>query len=208
MEAWSTMASLWVPMATLETLPSPFPESFTVNWGRKPQWWTQIPEENTGTNRVIDVFRYSALSKLVGVTAYALRFLIHLRKHGPGNEGPPSAKERHLAFQEWWIADEIANLTSQSQSHLPLERQLRLFLDSDGLLRCAGKIHNALLDDSAKFPFLLPPKHPLSKLIIHDVHIKHSKCTSPDLLDYVDSSACKKTFQVLRDMPKARGGSL
>ena len=69
-------------------------------------------------------------------------------------------------------SDEIANLTSKSQSRLPLVRQLRLFLDSDGLLRCGGRIHNAPLDDSAKFPFLLPPRHPLSKLIIHDVHVK------------------------------------
>ena len=49
---------------------------------------------------MIDVFRYSALSKLVGVTAYVLRFLSHLRKHGPGHVGPLSTKERHLALQE------------------------------------------------------------------------------------------------------------
>ena len=97
--------------------------------------------------------------------------------------GPLSAKERHLALQEWikncqtlTYSDKIANLTSKSQSRLPLVRQLRLFLDSDGLL-CwggggGGRIHNAPLDDLAKFPFLLPPKHPLSKLIIHDVHVK------------------------------------
>lgn len=35
-----------------------------------------------------------------------------------------------------------------------------------------GGIHNAPLDDSAKFPFLLPPSHPLTKLIIHDAHVK------------------------------------
>ena len=93
--------------------------------------------------------------------------------------GPLSAKERHLALQGWikncqtmTYSDEIANLTSKSQSRLPLVRQLRLFLDSDGLLRCGGRIHNAPLDDSAKFLFLLPPRHPLSKLIIHDVHVK------------------------------------
>ena len=97
--------------------------------------------------------------------------------------GPLSAKERHLALQGWikncqtlTYSDEIANLTSKSQSRLPLVRQLRLFLDSDGLLRCGGRIHNAILDDSAKFPFLLPPRHPLSKLIIHDVHVKQLHC--------------------------------
>ena len=34
------------------------------------------------------------------------------------------------------------------------------------------RIHNALLDDSAKLPFLLPPRHPLSKLLIHGAHVK------------------------------------
>ena len=132
-----------------------------------------------GIHRVIDISRYSTLSKLVGVTAYVLRFLSHLCKREPRNVGPLSAKERRLAFQGWikncqtlTYSDEIAILTSKSQSRLPLVRQLRLFLDSDGLFRCGGRIHNAPLDDSAKFPFLLPPRHPLSKLIIHDIHVK------------------------------------
>ena len=51
-------------------------------------------------------------------------------------------------------------------------RQLRLFLDSDGFLRCGGRIHKALLDDVTKFPFLLPLKHPVTELIVHDVHQK------------------------------------
>ena len=108
---------------------------------------------------------------------YVLRFLSHLCKRKPRNVGPLSAQERHLALQGWikncqtlTYSDEIANLTSKSRSRLPLVRQLRLFLDSDGLLRCGGRIHNAPLDDSAKFPFLLPPRHQLSKLIIHDVN--------------------------------------
>ena len=140
---------------------------------------TQLPEEKMGIHRAIYISRYSTLSKPVGVTAYVLRFLSHLCKREPRNVGPLSAKERHLALQGWikncqtlTYSDEIANLTSKSQSRLPLVRQLRLFLDSDGLLRCGGRIHNAPLDDSAKFPFLLPPRHPLSKLIIHDVHVK------------------------------------
>ncbi|XP_044167551.1 uncharacterized protein LOC122951619 [Acropora millepora] len=140
---------------------------------------TQLPEEKMEIQRVIDISRYSTLSKLVGVTAYVLRFLSHLCKCEPRNVGPLSAKERHLALQGWikncqtlTYSDEIENLTSKSQSRLLLVRQLRLFLDPDGLLRCGGRIHNAPLDDLAKFPFLLPPRHPLSKLIIHDVHVK------------------------------------
>ena len=52
---------------------------------------TQLPEEKTGIHRVIDISRYSTLPKLVGVTAYVLRFLSHLRKHEQRNVGPLSA---------------------------------------------------------------------------------------------------------------------
>ena len=152
-----------------------------------------------------------------------LRFLNHLRKCEPKHVGPLSAKERHHALQEWikncqalTYSDEIANLTSHSQSRLPLVRQLRLFLDSGGLLRCGGRIHNAPLDDSAKFPFLLPPRHPLSKLIIHDAHVKqlhsgvNATVTALRQTFWITSirAACKETTQALRDMPKARGSSL
>ena len=125
---------------------------------------TQPPEKKTGIHRIIGISRYSALPKLVGVTAYVLQFLNHLSEREPNHVEALSAKERHHALQEWirtyqalTYSDEIANLSSHSQSRLPLVRQLRLFLDSGGLLRC-----------------LLPPnaKHPLSKLIIHDAHVK------------------------------------
>ena len=102
-----------------------------------------------------------------------------MRKLEPEHVGPLSAKERHLALHKWiktcqalTYPDETANLTCRSRTRLPLVRQLRIFLDSDGFLRCGGRIHNAPLDDSAKFPFLLPPSHPLTKLIIHDAHVK------------------------------------
>ena len=51
-------------------------------------------------------------------------------------------------------------------------RQLHLFLDCDGLIRCGGRIHNALLSESARFPYLLPPNHPLTALIVNDTQRK------------------------------------
>ena len=50
--------------------------------------------------------------------------------------------------------------------------QLRLFLDKSGLLRCGGRIHNAPTTQLAKFPYLLPTKHPFTKLIIYATHEK------------------------------------
>ncbi|XP_065915698.1 uncharacterized protein [Dysidea avara] len=71
---------------------------------------------------------------------------------------------------------EITNLQTQSKSNspnrLPLVRQLRLFLDKSGLLCCGGRIHNAPTTELAKFPYLLPSKHSLTRLIIYTTHEK------------------------------------
>ena len=64
------------------------------------------------------------------------------------------------------------SLTTNSTKRLPLIRQLRLFIDKDHLLHCGGRIYNAPLSEMAKFPLLLPPKHWLTSLIIHSVHIQ------------------------------------
>ena len=53
---------------------------------------------------------------------------------------------------------------------LPMVKQLRLFLDFDGYIRCGGRIHNAPVAELAKFPYLLPGKHHLTRLIIRDTH--------------------------------------
>ena len=68
--------------------------------------------------------------------------------------------------------NEMNNIRSHSSSikKIPLVRQLRLFLDEDGLIRCGGRIHNTPLSEYAKFPILLPPKHMLTSLIILNVH--------------------------------------
>ena len=43
-------------------------------------------------------------------------------------------------------------------------------MDDKGFLRCGGQIHNALLTEDAKFPYLLPPQHPYTALIVLSVH--------------------------------------
>ena len=53
-----------------------------------------------------------------------------------------------------------------------LVRQLQLFIDNDGLLRCGGRIHNASLTQLAKFPYSLPSKHPFTTLIVYTAHVK------------------------------------
>ena len=52
----------------------------------------------------------------------------------------------------------------------PLVRQLQLFLDDQGYLRYGGRIHNAPVNNTTKFPYLLPSRHALTTLIILAAH--------------------------------------
>ena len=74
--------------------------------------------------------------------------------------------------QQTTFANEFVNLQSSNlrTRRLPLVRQLRLFLDNKGTIRCEGRIHNAPLDDHTKYPALLPKEHPLTRLIVYSVH--------------------------------------
>ena len=48
-----------------------------------------------------------------------------------------------------------------------------MFLDTDYIIRCGGRIHNAKIDSETKFPCLLPKKHPLTALVVHHTHKIH-----------------------------------
>lgn len=131
-----------------------------------------------GIHQIIDVSRYSTLNKLLKVTSYVLRIVRNFKKQEPKQVGQLTTKEK-CESQRKWIKNcqattydkEITNILSHSKTRLPLVRQLCLFLDEDGSLRCGGRIYNVPLNESAKFPHLLPPNHPLTALIVYGAHI-------------------------------------
>ncbi|CAG2251683.1 unnamed protein product [Mytilus edulis] len=72
--------------------------------------------------------------------------------------------------QQTIFMNEIRNIVSKDTNRLPIVRQLRLYIDEKGLLRSGGRIDNALVSETVKYPYLLPKKHPLTTLIILDAH--------------------------------------
>ena len=131
----------------------------------------------TGIHNVIDISRYSSLSTLIHVTAYVLRFIHNLIKRSPKRTLTLTVFESNTA-ENLWIkccqqtsyAVELLNLNTKNSSSAPLVKQLRLFLDHHSIIRCGGRIHNAPINHSAKFPILLPPNHPLTTLISRSLH--------------------------------------
>ena len=65
----------------------------------------------------------------------------------------------------------------ESQKFLPLNRnfkqqcaQLGVIRDTNGILRCKGRLCNSSLPEAAKFPAWLPCDHHITRLIIRDCH--------------------------------------
>ena len=133
--------------------------------------------QRPGLHQLITVSNFSTLSKLLSVTAYVLRFIQNVRKPSK-KTGALTTSELQNARNEWikncqqvTYHKEISNMLSKYSPRTTLVRQLRLFFDT-GLICCGGRIHNAPVSESAKFPHLLPPKDPFTELVIRDTHIR------------------------------------
>ena len=144
-----------------------------------PSLATESSKDVSGIHNIVDIARHSTIDKLLAVTAYVLRFILNSRKRQPALTGPLTATERIAAMKQWVSSTQMSSFPTEfaylQKTHRVcpnLVKQLRLYLDKDNLLRCSGRIHNAPVSDSTKFPLLLPSKHQLTDMIIQDTHKK------------------------------------
>jgi ribonuclease HI len=131
---------------------------------------------------IIDVSRFSNLTKLLRVTCIVLRFINLLKrgskqtKHTGYITVPEMNTSRHL-----WIKDiqqrHYPKENMMLQKTFPhtvvknsLHHQLKLFLDDSGIIRCGGRLQNADIDFNAKHPVLLPPNHHFTSLLVKQAH--------------------------------------
>ena len=133
-------------------------------------------KKDVGLHQIITLSDYSSLVRVQRVTAYVLRFVHNCRHPQTSMLGVLSSAEQRKANLQWILntqqqvfSHEIENIKSKSRRS-SLVRQLRLFIDSSGALRCGGRIHNAPLSELAKFPYLLPAKHQFTDLVIYFTH--------------------------------------
>ena len=132
---------------------------------------TEVVQQPT-LNLLFDITNYSDLDKLLRVTNVFSEFL-------------------RFKFPIMYIVDALIYWIKLSQSehfhiicrllngeNVPnsgnsraMIRDLGLFFDSDGLIRCRGRIHHAKTSFDTKFPVLLSPKAHVSKLIVLKAHV-------------------------------------
>ena len=139
-----------------------------------------IAQSNTavpGIHNVIPVSKYGTLQRLLCVSTYVLRFIHNVRHPSDCKRGSLSAEEIDAARCKWIYAcqrtsfpKEIHHLETNNGKQIPIVRQLRLFLDKSGYLRCGGRIHNAPVSSDTKFPYLMPKNHLLTSLLVYAVH--------------------------------------
>jgi hypothetical protein len=180
-EIWRT-GPTWL-LATPETWPSWTPSTHLL----LTQTEDSTNEENASTtpedpykqprfHHLLTVSKFSSLSRLVNVAAYVLRFVKNCKNNQVKEIGPLAPSERDEATRQLiqnahqlTYRNEINNIAAKKAQRLPLVRQLRLFKDKFGLLRCGGR---APLAESTKFPILLPPRNDFTKLIIVETHVR------------------------------------
>lgn len=134
------------------------------------------------TNADNELFlRYSSLSKLKRIIAYCLRFkesTLHPESRITGSLTVTELERAMMILvslaQQHEFADDMQSLKSYGQvSKTSNLRSLLPFLDMRGLIRVGDRLSNAPIPYAQKHPLILPPRHPLTRLIILNEHYKH-----------------------------------
>ena len=128
----------------------------------------------------IDSRKFSSVTRLLRITVLALRFIriLQRRTYRKGHITNDEIQEseqlwiRHIQRNHFKNVFEAMSTNKKSN----LQRQLNLYLDQFGLLRCKGRLENACLTENARCPILLPKMDWYTKLDIEKTHkeILHS----------------------------------
>ena len=166
--SWLADPAEW-PQNTLNCLSEATKHSMQIN--------TRLTEAQQDVSQpVIDPEKYSSLKKLYAITARVYHFINKL-KHRQA--------DCHKQAEDYWITrmqktsfpEELRFLQSgedgRSKQPPKLVRDLNLFLDRDGVLRCKGRLSRLnYYSYSTLNPTLLAKEHPVTALLIRDQHVK------------------------------------
>ena len=140
---------------------------------------------------VIDIKRFSDFRRLLRMTVLCLCFVRNLRIKAKGLKveilkGEITADEFSEVECMWIHEVQSKTLTCQEDENIKqLEHQLGLFVDENNIVHCKGRLSNAELPYSTKFPVLILRDHYLAQLLILDshqrVHHQGVKATLTDL---------------------------
>ncbi|KHN88207.1 hypothetical protein Tcan_01028, partial [Toxocara canis] len=117
----------------------------------------------------VDVTRFSSLNKAITTVAWVLRFL---RRTAPSrlnwlsvitDKGPFTASDHRIALQ-LLIRQEQTNVMSEDID------KWNLILDDNLIWRCHGRLSEATVPTSRKFPIFLPRDSHITQLLVLHIH--------------------------------------
>nr|CDJ94931.1 Protein of unknown function DUF1759 and Protein of unknown function DUF1758 and Retrotransposon domain containing protein [Haemonchus contortus] len=134
-----------------------------------------------------DLSRFSTLHKAQRVAAYALRFIRRSldrfkadRKEAIFNTIPAlkvAASKHELSGLELREARKCIIRDHQhalvETNTIPLQKELNIQPDEDGILRCYGRLKHAAIPPSAQTPIFVAPKTALARIIIWEAHSQY-----------------------------------
>ena len=121
-------------------------------------------------NEVLSISKYSNLKKLVRITYWVLRFVNNIKKKIKKSEVclTDLRGDELKTAEEYLVKSNQKNLLNEK--NISKYNYLNLNIDEKGLIRCTGRLSLAPLPYETRSPILLDPSHPLTKLIILNIH--------------------------------------
>ena len=130
-------------------------------------------EKRLNLDCIIPLEKFSSLQRLMRVTAYVLRFISNLKQSKKKKElidGEVTQEEMDQA-RELWIK-EVQRSVYNDKNFNQVKVSISLFTDDKGILRCGGRLKNALIPYDARFPIFLSRCSRFTYLVINDCHFK------------------------------------
>ena len=129
-------------------------------------------------SQIIDINCYSNLGKLCRVTSYVMRFIMNIKQKTLSWDrvlGSLKLEEVNSAEKIWTRG--IQNVFKEDEKYSKnLTVTLCIYLDSDHILKCRGRLNNSDLPKYTRNPILLPKDGHFTNLIINQAHQKVKHC--------------------------------
>ena len=126
--------------------------------------------DNVDLSEIIDCENYSSLDRLFSVTSLVLKFCkILLSKIRPRSQASNHGHcSKGTTAEELWLLECQKKVIADKKFKL-WQKQLDLFVD-ENVWRCRGRIENANVSYTKKYPVLLHNVHHLTTLLIKKAH--------------------------------------
>ena len=130
---------------------------------------TCTEKQEANLESIINPESYSSLTKLIRVTSLVLLFVKKLKRRRDGSSDQEECLQVYKQAEKKWIKHVQKGILN-SDKYQQMKSTLGLYQDSEGVVRCQGRIGLSSLPYDTKFPVLLPREHCFTRLVILKCH--------------------------------------